>query len=178
MRLKITFEKDATIMRVVDVPKDKNLEFLHLTILACLELSPGEITSFWLSDNNWGRTVEIPLIQDSTVPDDGKEHEKMAVMEDVPIAEAINEHMPKLIYEYDPMIQWSFKIEFIEYRAESDQFEYPILVQENGKAPDHNLAKIAFINQLEDNTSDDEDIFSSGGGFLDHDDDYDFYDED
>lgn len=169
-RLKVTFSKDESVYRVVDVPKDKDLEFLHLTMLASFGLSPGEIASFFVvQKGTWNRMMEIPMIKTYDPDEKGEEKIELACMEDVEIGNAIGQELPQLIYEYDSMLQWEFKVEWVEDREKSDRFDYPILVEEGGKAPDQNLAKIAFIS---DNTSDDdEDIFTSGGGYGDYDDD-------
>lgn len=171
-RLRITFQNDESVSRVVDVPKDKSLEFLHLTAMACYGLSPGEIASFYIvNQDNWEKTAEVPQVRVYD-PDQHGNQQESACMEDVLIKDAINGKDQKLIYEYDSMLQWGFKVEWIEDREKSTDFDYPILVQESGKLPDHQLAKVTFLNtHASDEDLRETKILQNGQGYPDLDDD-------
>lgn len=166
-RLKIYFEKEPNIERVIEVPKNETLEFLHLSILAAIDFAAGEYASFWLTaENTWTRSAEVPL----TNMDDLKDGEEpTACMKDVPILAAINEKQNKLIYEYDMLLMWQFKIEWLGDFPKNTQFDYPILVSEKGKAPNQNEAEKQFMLWQNDNVKeledDSEDMFNDGGGY-------------
>ncbi|MBI1184501.1 hypothetical protein GC194_09525 [bacterium] len=167
IRLKIYFEKETTIERVVDIDLDTTLEDLHLTILAAFDFNAGEMASFWLCNTKWERQQEIPMIR---IVEEGSEIES-ACMSDVKTVAAINQERPSLIYEYDMLLMWVLRIEFVEITDKIASMAYPVLVHENGKVPNPDEARSKL---LEENSTDHiaEDLFREGGG----DDDY-FYED-
>lgn len=167
LRLKISFEKDDKVERTVDIQPDSSLEDLHLTIMAAFELSPGEMASFWLidGDNNWDRTQEVPMIR--MEQGDGEES---ASMRDVEIAAATNADRPRLIYEYDMLLMWVFKIEFEKMSDMVEHMEYPVLISDKGKLPNTDQARAEMLNSTDMNQLNSGNLFEDGGGSEDHED--------
>lgn len=164
LRLKIWFESDEKIERVIDIDFNATLEDLHLTILAAFELSAGEIASFWLCNRDWQREQEIPMIRMTDEDSD----EESACMSDVETFAAINVNRPNLIYEYDMLLMWVLKIKHVEQVNKISSMTYPVLVAETGKTPDPGAAREKLL--LENNPSSiADDLLREGGGF---DDDY------
>ncbi len=168
LRLKIYFSNKPKIERVIDIDFDSTLEDLHLTILAAFELNAGEMASFWLCNNYWGREQEVPMIR----IEDEESKEESACMSDVKTMAAVNNDRKNLIYEYDMLLMWELKIEYIESVSKIAGMVYPVLVSESGKVPnaDEERAKMLLEN---DNESIADDLLREGGGFEDYEDDFD-----
>lgn len=165
IRLKVFFEKLEKVERVVDVEYDATLEHLHLTILAAFELSAGEMASFWLcSPNDWEREQEVPMIR---IKEEGSDEES-ASMADVDIIAAVNENRPFLIYEYDMLLMWVLRIQFIEVVDQIAGMGYPALVSDQGKVPNADEARAKLLQDSGD--IEEEDSFKEGGGFDEYDD--------
>ena len=164
LRLKIYFENETNIERIVEVEGNSTLEDLHLTIMAAFELSAGEMSSFWLSDKNtWQREQEIPMIRMI----EGEGGEESASMADVQTASAVNEQRPCLIYEYDMLLLWVLRIEFMEVKEKQTQIGYPVLIRELGKAPNADKARAKLLSE---NTAEQiaEDLLKEGGNEDDY----------
>lgn len=161
-RLTITFSDEREVTRVVDVPLEEKLEYLHLTILAAFELNAGELASFWMTERHWERSQEIPMLR----IEDEQTGEESACMSDVPIFSVINEERTQLIYVYDMLLMWEFKIEWIESPKIIDGMDYPVLVDESGKMPIADKARAEMINS---ENSDDlsRDLLGEDGGYED-----------
>ncbi|MFY0673335.1 MAG: hypothetical protein JXQ87_08015 [Bacteroidia bacterium] len=164
LRLKIYKGNDENVQRVVDIDIESNLEELHLTILAAFELNAGEMASFWLCENGFNRTQEVPMLR----IEDEESKEESACMSDVKTYAAINNTCKSLIYEYDMLLMWEFKIEYIEQVNKIASMSYPVLVEEMGKVenPDEARAKLLAENTTESIAND---LLREGGGFEDYD---------
>jgi hypothetical protein len=164
LRLKIYKGDDDKIERVVDVDLESTLEDLHLTILAAFELNAGVMASFWLCENGFNRTQEVPMLR----IEDEESKEESACMSDVTTYAAINAERKSLIYEYDMLLMWEFKIEYIEQVDKIASMSYPVLVDERGKLgnPDEARAKM-----LAENTTDSiaDDLLRDSGDSSDYD---------
>lgn len=165
IRLKICFESDANIERVVDVDYNSTLEDLHLTILAAFEFSAGEMASFWLCNEEWTREQEVPMIRMF----DEERGEESASMADVETYAAINNERKFLIYEYDMLLMWVLRIEYIETIAKIESLTYPVLVADKGKVPNADEARGKLLTEASTETNDDSDIFKEGGGYDEYD---------
>ena len=165
IRLKIYFERDNDIERVVDIDSQSTLEDLHLTILAAFEFSAGEMASFWLCNNMWEREQEVPMIRIK----DEESQEECASMSDVETIGAINNERRFLIYEYDMLLMWVLRIEFIEIVNQIEGMEYPVLVADKGTVPNADEARGKLLMNSSEDDAEESDMFKEGGGFDDYD---------
>lgn len=168
LRLKIYLSNDNNIERVVDIDYTSTLEDLHLTILAAFELNAGEMASFWLCENGFNRTQEVPMLR----IEDEESKEESACMSDVETFAAINPDRKQLIYEYDMLLMWEVKIEFIESVDKIASMSYPVLVTESGKVPNPDEARaIMLIENTTESIADD--LLRESGDSEDYKDDID-----
>ena len=78
---RVSPENEDEIYRDIVIREDQSFEDLHYAILDAYEINPGEMASFYLSDETWNKGVEITLFDMSV-----KEHEAVnLIMNDVPI---------------------------------------------------------------------------------------------
>lgn len=166
IRLKIYFERETNIERVVDIDYQSTLEDLHLTILAAFDFSAGEMASFWLCNEMWTREQEVPMIRMF----DEESKEESASMADVETFAAINKERPFLIYEYDMLLMWVLRIEYQETVDKIPTMEYPVLVSDKGSVPNAEEARGKLLTDASNtDMSSDSDIFKEGGGYDQYD---------
>ena len=144
LRLKVYFENNPKIERVIDIETTGTLEDLHLTILAAFDFNAGEMASFWMvNDLLWLRTQEIPMIRVK----DEITGEESASMEDVKTIDVINVNRKALIYEYDMLLMWVLRIEYLDTVDKIASMAYPVLVAESGKVPNADQARIDLLEE-------------------------------
>lgn len=118
------------ITRLIELPAHASLETLHLTILSAYNFDDSQLASFYLSDKNWEKGEEITLVDMSC-------DETSAQTMDQCTIESTLKKDDRIIYVYDFVLMWTFKI-FVHQITETDRSEeeYPLLLEEKGKAPE------------------------------------------
>lgn len=166
-RFQVTQRDDHELIRIIDINADATFEDLHLSILSSINFDNAQLASFYLSDKNWRKGEEI------TVVDMGGD-EVMLVMSDYKLNDLLKNKGDRLIYVYDFVLLWTFKVELIEILKGNPELEYPYLIDEKGKAPDQYGDKSRYPEKL---SSEDQIIIDM---MKDHDMDFniDFDDED
>jgi hypothetical protein len=103
-RFRVILDDDRTdVFRDLVLDPTSHLEDLHFAILQAFDLTPGEMASFFLSDENWEQGDEIHL---EAFEADAR------TMAKTPIAELPGERC-RLLYLYDFMHLWTFFVERI-----------------------------------------------------------------
>ena len=124
---RITPEKEIDgeeIYRDITIREDQSFEDLHYSILDAFEITPGEMASFYLSDEEWNKGVEITLF-DMKV----KEHEVVnLVMSEVNISKVTTENVDQLIYVYDFLTYQTFHVTKISEEKPKKNALYPLCV--------------------------------------------------
>jgi len=119
--------KGSPVYRDIEIPGSMTLEDLHNAIVQSFGLGGTEMASFYLLDDNFAITDEIPLFS----MDDGD-----FAMNKVTIEEILNSPAAQLAYVYDFLNMWQFLIEPMgETEAEPGAL-YPKLVYGVGELPD------------------------------------------
>ncbi|MFZ9954811.1 MAG: IS1096 element passenger TnpR family protein [Flavobacteriales bacterium] len=160
---RVTPEKEIDgeeIYRDITITEDQSFEDLHYAILDAYEITPGEMASFYLSDDEWNKGVEITLF-DMKV----KEHEVVnLVMAEVPISKVTTEEVDNLIYVYDFLTYQTFHVSKIKEAKPKKGEIYPLCVAMAGSilADDDDDFKSEFEDDYDMGGGDDDDF---GGGF-------------
>jgi hypothetical protein len=148
---RVTPEKEDEIYRDIVIKEDQSFEDLHYAILDAYEITPGEMASFYLSDETWNKGVEITLF-DMAV----KEHEVVhLMMNEIPISKTATEKVDHLLYVYDFLTYKTFHvIKTGETKINKDEM-YPLCIAAAG----------AFISDdADDFASEFEDTYDTDGG--------------
>lgn len=125
IKLRVVLDwEDEDVLRDLLVPADLKLDDLHMAILQSFQLSPGEMASFYRSNEDWDQGEEIPLM-----PFDPRQ----TSMKDLRVDFVLGEKEDRLLYVYDFLDMWTFFIECLSAEEpETDQVKV-LLIQ--GKRP-------------------------------------------
>ncbi|MFM7024188.1 MAG: IS1096 element passenger TnpR family protein [Flavobacteriales bacterium] len=125
---RVTPENDEEIYRDIIIKEDQTFEDLHYAILDAFEITPGEMASFYLSDETWNKGVEITLFDMSV-----KEHEVVnLIMNQVPVSKTAKEKVDHLVYVYDFLTYQTFHVTKItEANAKKGEM-YPLCIAAAG----------------------------------------------
>jgi len=115
------------VYRDIEIPGDMTLEDLHNAIVQSFGLDGTEMASFYLMDEDFAMTDEIPLF-----PAD----ENGFGMDKVKVDEVLHDNNTQLAYVYDFMTMWQFLVEQMGETEPEPGALYPRLVFGTGELPD------------------------------------------
>jgi hypothetical protein len=123
----ISSENDAFI-REVAIDSKATFFDLHSFIIEELGYEHVQMTSFFLTDQNWHKETEITLIDmtEDQVPD-------IKVMEENKIGHLISEKKQRLLYVFDQFAERSLFLEL--YQIQEGQMDSPKCLRRQGNAP-------------------------------------------
>lgn len=161
-RFRVLIDSEEDVFRDIDMLEDHSFEDFHYAIQESYEFDKLQMASFYMSNDNWDKGEEVALMDMSE--DFGPE--KLRTMTDTRLKDLVGEVGDKLVYVYDFMLMWCFFVELIAVREAEEGEEFPILVNEYGKAPEQydkespllSEAEIAKVMNGQDEGDDDEDL--------------------
>jgi len=161
-RIVLDYEKD--VFRDLILPVEATFEDFHIEILKSFDFPNNQMTSFYLSNDNWDKGDEIPLF------DMNEEFgpKSLETMGEVALKNKITQTGARLVYVYDFFLMWCFFVEIIEF-LETDE-ALPFMANKFGEAPDpmDKEPDLKFEIEGEDNEHDeDEDEDDIFGEFQD-----------
>lgn len=106
-KLRVIIDTEQDVFRDIEIKSSETFFQLHQAILNAFQFSDGEMASFYVSDENWEKGLEIPLM------DMG---ESAVSMDNTPIHEMASAIGDKLLYVYDFMRMWIFYVEVMEIK--------------------------------------------------------------
>lgn len=169
-RFRITLNGDETTFRDLEIEATDSFEDLHNAILQSFGFDGNEMASFYLTNEDWEPLEEITLFDMSE-----EEEEKKLTMQDSILGEIIHEEQPNLVYIYDFLNLWTFKVELADI-VERDPFtDYPNLLFAQGQL-DFNIESDSFLDEEADDPYDLNDE-EEDSDFFDNLDDFDEFDE-
>lgn len=167
---------DDDIFRDIEIVGSQTLEDLHKGILDAFGIAPGEMASFYASDDNWNQGDEVPLI------DMGFGKYTMGLMSEMKLEDWVAKIGKRSLYLYDYLNMWTFFVELFSTKEE-DLSKKMIVITSNfpktvyvyGQNPKHapeknfgdeqkqeskGLFDDAFDNDEDDEFGDDEQSFN------------------
>ena len=129
--------EDGEVFRDIDIKDNQTLEDLHNSIQLAFEFDNSQMASFYLSDEEWVKGDEITLFD----MNEASSEEELAVMENVKLAELVEEEKLKMIYIFDFMNIWTFYVDLSQVLTGSDKVEYPSIVNFVGEAPQQHASE-------------------------------------
>lgn len=164
--LRIVVDTEEDIFRDIEVLENQSFEQLHDAIIHAFDFSGREMASFYMSNDEWEKGLEIGLMDISSF--DGDDSAKS--MRNTTIGEMLQTKHQKMLYVYDFLRMWIFYVEVIEINNASEEITYPAIVREFGESPLEDSKAIPDLFEgLEDELDEDE----FGYGDEDFDGDYD-----
>jgi hypothetical protein len=178
-KLRVIIDTEEDVFRDIEMSAQSSFLELHETILQSFQFEKGEMASFYLSNDEWEKGLEIPLM------DMG---EGVVSMDNALLSEMIQSVGNKVLYVYDFLRMWIFYVEVIDVLPINETLTYPIISLSFGDAPTQDSKEVEAMfedgkweeEEKWDAASDDEDEDEFGFGDDEHfdADDFDgYYDE-
>lgn len=166
-KFRVILDAEEDVLRDIAIKDSDTLEDLHNTIINAFGFDGMEGGSFFLCDDKWNQEDEIPLFDMGDVPGEHK------IMHDYKLNDLLDEEQTKILYIYDPFVNWTFFVELaaIEREEDSAEKELPTLLFAHGELPEDAPVK-DFNAPLSD-----EDIFGDFDDDYDEE-DFDMFDDD
>jgi hypothetical protein len=189
-KFRVYWEDDDNIYRDILLKTGQTFHAFHQAILTAYEFDNKHQASFFKSNDNWARGMEIS----SEVLVNKKNAPALSMIK-TPVSALVEKPDEKFVYTYDPAKKWTFLVELIGIEKEEDsRKEYPYCVKKEGVAPaqtgikglanerlmeieekyDLNKEDMSEGYGSEGEDGADEDDGDSGAGFADGDDQQDY----
>lgn len=140
-KFRVLIDTEDDVFRDIEIRSDQTFEDLHHAIIKAYGFFGDQMTSFYVSNDNWDKGQEIVLL-------DMGFDEKNAPpqMSTTIVSDMISEVDQKLIYVYDFLRMWIFYIELINLNKSPELVvNYPRTVLEYGTAPKESSKEIPDI---------------------------------
>ncbi|MBL4653252.1 MAG: hypothetical protein JKY53_10380 [Flavobacteriales bacterium] len=163
-RILLDYEQD--VFRDIQIKGEQNFIELHKAIQNAFGFDNSQISSFYLSDDNWNKGDEISMMDMAGEQGEGTSYS----MSDTTIELLAQEEGQKLVYVSDFFLMWCFFVELVKISEPAKGFEYPSIALSVGESPEQYSkdGDIEFeVDEKSDDSDREEDIFD---GFDDFDD--------
>jgi hypothetical protein len=126
-KFRVIIDTEEDVFRDIEIETDASFEDLHRSILDGFDFEEGEMASFYMSNEQWEKGLEIALM------DMG---EKAALnMKGTKLNDMVTQPADKILYVYDFMRMWIFYVELIEIKKDKPSTIYPRVALAFGDAP-------------------------------------------
>ena len=159
-RIKCKDEKNNFALTIL---VDENQTFLdfHNSIYMCSSFETTQMTSFFISDDDWNRRTEITLMEvDDKIPS----------MEKTKVNELVNNKGDKLLYLFDFFSDRFFIIELVNIIDNDNKKRLPLCIQAVGEAPQQIIIDTELDELLNDEYDSSDDYDDENIGFENIDD--------
>ncbi len=129
-RFRISFEDYDDVIREIDVLAKQTFLDLHHALHKALGLKPDVSSSFYVSNDQWKKGVEIAFL-----PDRRKEEQGVALMENSRLSKFVDDPHQKFYYVYNFDKPFDFHVQLIKILKEEEGKEYPALFKSVGLPP-------------------------------------------
>ena len=151
--------ENSEFKRLIQIISGDTFEDLHRIIQNTSNFDQSQLASFFLTDDNWKKQIEISLL------DSDKSNKRVISMRKTILDEYISEIGQKSVYVFDFFNERYFYVELKEKLMKTDLKE-PFVAYEKGNAPSQFL-----INDLENpevETIDQDESYKSFGDLEDY----------
>ena len=146
LKLRVVADTEEDIFRDIEIEHGATFEVLHHSILAAFDFEEGEMASFYMSNDQWERGLEIPLMDMGPDPN-GKAFPSMS---NTILHDQINEPDQKVVYVYDFLRMWCFYVEVLEIKKRALSTIYPRVGMVFGNSPNQNDKEVDLFDDLGD----------------------------
>ncbi|MDX5326419.1 MAG: plasmid pRiA4b ORF-3 family protein [Bacteroidota bacterium] len=128
-KFRVILDVEEDVFRDIEISGDDTMESLHRSILDSFSLAPGEMASFYLSDDHWTQGEEIAL-------EDLGTGDVLGTMANSKVADFVPARTKRLLYVYDFFNMWTFFIEMMSERPMEEGESLPSTTLRYGERPD------------------------------------------
>jgi hypothetical protein len=128
-KFRVIMDTELDVFRDIEVETESNFDTLHKAVLDAFDFEQGEMASFYLSDEEWSKGLEISLMDMGGVDEDSLS------MSTTILSDMVMKPGDKILYVYDFMRMWIFYIELVEVKKDKPSTIYPRVALAFGDAP-------------------------------------------
>ena len=138
-------KEDSNFLRVIEISEHDNFFSFYKIIHQCADYDNSQMTSFFVSNDDWDRFEEITLM------DMGVKSENIYVMQNTSLNKFINKVGDKIVYLFDFFSERYFKIGLVEIINKELKPNYPACVTVKGESPKQIMINDKLDTKLETN---------------------------
>lgn len=151
LKFRMLSDENDNFIRDYEIPYDITLLDFHHFICKNLSYDPDNMTSFFLSDSQWGKVREFTLFDVGEDEFEPEAEQAPVPMESVVIGQVIHKNHDRLIYLFDMFGDRALFLELMATVTAEKDVKYPRVTLSEAEAP----------NQLDADSS------GSGGSIFD-----------
>ncbi|MCI5054583.1 MAG: plasmid pRiA4b ORF-3 family protein [Flavobacteriales bacterium] len=129
IKIRVLIDYEDDVFRDIELSSESSFKDLHNIIQEAYSFDKGHMASFYLSNDNWDKGQEIPLMKMDF--DDGS---SSLEMDQVLLKDKVETIGQKLIYVFDFLLMWCFFVEIISINDASEEIE-PRITTSYGESP-------------------------------------------
>lgn len=130
-RFRVLIDDASEAVRDIEIGDGQTFLEFHQAIKEAFGFKGDEMASFYVSDAEWNKGIEVPLA-DMGFGDDGK---VPLMMHEVQVGDHVREPDQRFVYAYDFLQMWMFMVERIGTGDPDPALTYPRVALSIGKAP-------------------------------------------
>jgi hypothetical protein len=171
-KFRVIMDTELDVFRDIEVETESNFDTLHKAVLDAFDFEQGEMASFYLSDEEWSKGLEISLMDMGGVDEDSLS------MSTTILSDMVMKPGDKILYVYDFMRMWIFYIELVEVKKDKPSTIYPRVALAFGDAPSQDSKEFQDMFEADvvgggavdmDDVDDEEDEFGEDDNIFDED---------
>jgi hypothetical protein len=155
-KFRVIMDTEQDVFRDIEIETESNFDSLHKAVLDAFDFEQGEMASFYLSDEEWSKGLEISLMDMGGVDEDSLS------MSTTILSDMVMKPGDKILYVYDFMRMWIFYIELMEVKKDKPSTIYPRVALAFGDAPSQDSKEFQDMFEA--------DVIGGGIGMADFDD--------
>jgi hypothetical protein len=153
-KFRVIIDTEADVFRDIEIETDATFEDLHRALLDAFDFEEGEMASFYMSNENWEKGLEIPLMEMGS--------DARLSMKSTRLNEMLSKPSDKVLYIYDFMRMWIFYVELMEVKKDKPSTIYPRVALVYGEAPAQDSKEMDLFGT--EFSADEFNEFHGGGG--------------
>jgi hypothetical protein len=173
-KFRVIIDTEQDVFRDIEIETDSTFEQLHEAVLDAFDFESGEMASFYMSNEQWEKGLEIPLMDMAG--------DAALSMKSTKLSDMLSKPSEKVLYVYDFMRMWIFYVELMEVKKDAPSTIYPRVALVYGDAPSQDSKEMDLFgsefseeefNEMHgdvdgvDESDEDEDMFESGEDYFD-----------
>jgi hypothetical protein len=171
-KFRVIVDTEQDVFRDIEIETDATFEMLHEAILDSFDFEAGEMACFYMSNEQWEKGLEIPLMDMAG--------DAALSMKSTKLADMLSKPSEKVLYVYDFMRMWIFYVELMEVKKDMPSTIYPRVALVYGDAPSQDSKEMDLFGsefseeeftemhgEVTDEEEGEEDMFDSGEDYFD-----------
>lgn len=171
-KFRVIVDTEQDVFRDIEIETDATFEQLHEAVLDAFDFESGEMASFYMSNEQWEKGLEIPLMDMAG--------DAALSMKSTKLADMLSKPSEKVLYVYDFMRMWIFYVELMEVKKDAPSTIYPRVALVFGDAPSQDSKEMDLFGSefseeeftemhgdVSDEEEGDEEMFDSGEDYFD-----------